>query len=106
MVVCVASCVPLCPPGSSDCRHTLTGWRYQPDYSGGLVDNCPGEFPCGGRAMPIYEPDYGAMRAPQIEQSNYDIRLPHIDPDPSPMVTAPRGCPGIPLPGTYDCLLP
>jgi hypothetical protein len=105
MAIGGAGCAPLCSPGTPDCHHTLTGWRYQPPLAG-LVDNCPGEVVCGGGSLPTYQPDYGAMRVPQIDQRAYDNQMPRLNLDPSPMVTGPRGCPGIPLPGTNDCLLP
>jgi hypothetical protein len=76
------------------------------DYTPFLHDNCPGQFPCGGGAMPVYEPDYGAMRAPQLPAS--DLEPVHLPIDPSGQFDGRRanGCPGISLAGTNNCLIP
>jgi hypothetical protein len=115
-VASVAGCAPLCSPGTPDCHHTLTGWRYQPPYRAGFVDNCSGEVACGRGSLPTYQPDYDAVEAPQIPQfaplPGFNRQLDPNYPVPGgrfngvPIDGSPTGCPGIPLPGTNDCLLP
>jgi len=73
----------LCLRGQPGCQPPLGGWQDV--------------------ATPVYEPPPPPY-FPQMPVS--DFQLPHIDIDPSPMVTGTLGCPFIPLPGTNVCVVP
>jgi hypothetical protein len=103
----LAGCAPPCEPGSPDCHHTLTGWRYQPPTSFRLINNCPGELACGDGSIPVYEPTYSIVPAPELPARGDSPPL-HLDLDPSGRFggVPVQSCPGIMLPGTNTCLLP
>lgn len=69
-----------------------------------LHDNCPGQFPCGGRApFLVFEPEPLPQFAPVPQQSEF---RPDLEIDPPPMVPGTHGCPFVPLPGTNVCIVP
>ena len=85
----------------------LSGCGFPP-----LHDNCPGQFPCGGQAMPVFEPD-PPPQFPQIHTwspepapimpPNYPAQFNGMPLDGSPQGRT--GCPGIPLPGSNYCVV-
>jgi hypothetical protein len=107
MCLRAAGCAPPCSPGTADCHDTLTGWRYQPPFAE-FVDNCPGEFPCGGHAMPIFELE-PLPRLPQMPVWSPDT-APIMPPDYGAQFRGPARLPGceggIPLPNTAYCIVP
>lgn len=71
-----------------------------------LHDNCPGQFPCGGQTMPVYEPPPPPY-FPQVPVSIPEAAHIRVDPTGQFDGSAPgSNCPFIPLPGTNYCVVP